>query len=118
MSDAIAVLNAGSSSIKFSLFAGDDLRLVVRGQAESIHTAPRFVAKDPAGATVSSHAWAEGHPLGHDGALRHIVEYLRTQIGDSRLVGIGHRVVHGGLQYAQPVRVDATVCSDSRGQFV
>ena len=48
MSDAIAVLNAGSSSIKFSLFAqaGGDLALKLRGQAEAIHTAPRFVAKD------------------------------------------------------------------------
>ena len=52
MSDSIAVLNAGSSSIKFSLFGGADLELVVRGQAEAIHTALRFVAKDPAGATI------------------------------------------------------------------
>jgi len=112
MSDSIAVLNAGSSSIKFSLFSGADLKLMVRGQAEAIHTAPRFVAKDPAGATVSNHSWGEGHKLGHDGALQHIVEYLRTKIGDSRLVGIGHRVVHGGQHYAQPVRVDAKVLKD------
>ena len=56
MSKAIAVLNAGSSSVKFSLFRGPDLELVVRGQAESIQTMPRFVAKDPAGATVSTMA--------------------------------------------------------------
>jgi acetate kinase len=75
-------LNAGSSSIKFSLLAaeGDDLRLVVRGQAEAILTAPRFVAKDAAGATVSSHAWSEGTQLGHDGALEHIVGFLRGEI--------------------------------------
>ena len=50
MRDAIAVLNAGSSSIKFSLFAqaGDDLELTVRGQAEGLQTAPRFVAKSAA----------------------------------------------------------------------
>ena len=54
MSAAIAVLNAGSSSIKFSLFGGADLALMLRGQAESINTAPRFVAKDPAGATIST----------------------------------------------------------------
>ena len=59
MTDAIAVLNAGSSSIKFSLFAqaGDDLDLILRGQAEAIHTAPRFSAKDSGGATVGSHSW-------------------------------------------------------------
>jgi len=65
MSDAIAVLNAGSSSIKFSLFTGADLDLMLRGQAEAIHTAPRFVAKDPAGATLSSRSWDDGRPLGH-----------------------------------------------------
>ena len=66
MADAIAVLNAGSSSIKFSLFAqaGGELALKLRGQVEAIHTAPRFVAKDAAGETVSSHAWDEGTPLG------------------------------------------------------
>ena len=84
MSEAIAVLNAGSSSIKFSLFGGADLELVVRGQAEAIHTAPRFVAKDPAGATVSTRAWGEGSQLGHDGALQHIVEFVREQLGDTQ----------------------------------
>ena len=48
MTDAIVVLNAGSSSFKFSLFAtsGQDLALVARGQAEGLYTSPRFVAKD------------------------------------------------------------------------
>ncbi len=117
MSESIAVLNAGSSSIKFSLFGGADLWLVVRGQAEAIHTSPRFVAKDPDGATVSTHSWGDGHKLGHDGALQHIVEFVRGRLGDARLAGIGHRVVHGGLQYAQPVRVDAAVVKDL-AQFV
>ena len=69
MADAIAVLNAGSSSIKFSLFGqgGAELSLLLRGQAEAIHAAPRFVAKDAAGAVLSSHAWGEGSRLGHDG---------------------------------------------------
>ena len=89
MSESIAVLNAGSSSIKFSLFGGADLELMVRGQAEAIHTAPRFIAKDPAGATVSTHIWGEGSPLGHDGALQHIVEFVRERLGDTQLAGIG-----------------------------
>ena len=48
MSGAIAVLNAGSSSLKFSVFVerGDELELIARGQAEGLYTAPRFVAKD------------------------------------------------------------------------
>jgi acetate kinase len=115
--DAIAVLNAGSSSIKFSLFRGGDLELVVRGQAEAINTTPRFAAKDPAGATVSTRSWDEGTQLGHDGALQHIVDFVREHLGHPQLAGIGHRVVHGGLPYAQPVRVDGTVLQDL-AQFV
>jgi phosphate acetyltransferase len=107
----------GSSSIKFSLFGGADLELVVRGQAEAIHTAPRFVAKDPAGATVSTRAWGEGSELGHDGALAAHRRVRARAARRSQLAGIGHRVVHGGLQYAQPVRVDAAVLKDL-AQFV
>ncbi len=113
--DAIAVLNAGSSSIKFSLFAqggGDDLTLALGGQVESILTAPRFVAKNGGGETVASHAWPEGTRLGHEGALEHIVEFLRDNVKGLQLAGIGHRVVHGGMKYAQPVRVDRKVLAD------
>jgi len=119
MAGAIAVLNAGSSSIKFSLFAqaGDDLALSVRGQAEGIHTAPRFVAKSATGETVSSHAWSEGTRLGHDGALEHIVAFLRDRLAGLSLTGVGHRVVHGGLKYAQPVRIDRAMLDDL-AQFV
>jgi len=114
MADAIAVLNAGSSSIKFSLFAqaGDDLALAVRGQVEGLHTAPRFVAKSAAGETISTHAWDEGTRLGHDGALEHIVAFLRDKMEGLSLIGVGHRVVHGGLKYVQPVRMDSAVLDD------
>ena len=49
MGDAVAVLNAGSSSVKFSLYAegANGASLVARGQAEGLYTSPRFVAKDP-----------------------------------------------------------------------
>ena len=111
MADAIAVLNAGSSSIKFSLFAAQDgdLELVARGQAEGLFTSPRFVAKDGAGNVLSEKSWGDGVELGHAGALDHLVGVLRSGLGAHRLVGVGHRVVHGGLEYAEPVRVDAVV---------
>ncbi len=111
MADVFAVLNAGSSSIKFSLFAERDgaLQPGVRGQVEGVYTSPRFTAKDAAGRPVASHSWGEGVKLGHDGALEHIVGWLKGEIAGDRLAGVGHRVVHGGLDYTQPVRVDATV---------
>ena len=53
--DVIAVLNAGSSSIKFSLFGarGDQFDLVARGRPKSLHSAPRFVARTAAGAVLT-----------------------------------------------------------------
>jgi acetate kinase len=111
MADAIVVLNAGSSSIKFSLFLarGADLELDVRGQIEGIYTAPHFVAKGRDGATKSEKSWGEGTKLGHDASLRHLLDFLRQELADDRLVGVGHRVVHGALDYREPVRLDATV---------
>ena len=108
MADAIAVLNAGSSSLKFSLF-DEELRLELRGQVEGISTAPRFAAKDGAGKSVAEKRWGEGAKLGHAGALDHLVGFVREHLGGNRLAGIGHRVVHGGMEYTRPVRVDAGV---------
>ncbi|MCL4798073.1 MAG: acetate/propionate family kinase [Burkholderiales bacterium] len=111
MSDAILVLNAGSSSIKFSLFVARDESLgpMLRGQIEGLFTHPRFVAKDDAGATVSEKSWGEGTRLGHGGALDHLAGYVRGELAEHRLIGVGHRVVHGGLEYTRPVRIDAGV---------
>ena len=111
VADAIAVLNAGSSSFKFSLFAEGEQGImpVARGQAEALYTSPRFVARDESGAIIDETSWGEGVSLGHTGALDHLVTFLRQRLTEHRLVGVGHRVVHGGLEYSQPVRVDPTV---------
>jgi acetate kinase len=109
--DAVVVINAGSSSIKFSLFtaASGELALVARGQAEGLFTSPRFVAKGADGAVLAEKSWGEGVQLGHGGALEHLVGFLRAQFPQHRVVAVGHRVVHGGLEYSRPVRVDAAV---------
>jgi len=109
--DAIAVLNAGSSSLKYSVFGerGDKLELIARGQAECLYTAPRFVAKDGTGKALGDESWGDGATLGHDGALDHLLAFLRAEFAEHRLVGVGHRVVHGGTEYTRPVRVDATI---------
>jgi acetate kinase len=119
MTPSIAVLNAGSSSLKFSAFAerGDTFELIARGQAESLHTSPRFVAKDDAGNLLDEKAWGEGVKLGHEGALDHLVAFLRKEFAGHRLVGVGHRVVHGGSAYTQPVRVDANILA-ALGKYV
>ncbi len=116
MADAIVVINAGSSSLKFSLFVerGADLELRLRGQVEGLFTAPRFVAKDEAGQVVAEKSWGEGATLGHEGALEHLLGVLRERHGTDRLAGVGHRVVHGGPDYDRPLRVDAKVLDDLR----
>src|SRR5215471_7023007 len=108
VADSILVINAGSSSLKFSLFLvnADDLTLDVRGQIEALDSAPKFVAKGPSGETLAERSWSEGTQLGHDGAVQHLQSFLREQRVENRLVGVGHRVVHGGLEYADPLRVD------------
>lgn len=111
MSDVIAVLNAGSSSIKFSLFIprDDQAEIFARGQIEGIYTTPRFFSKDREGAVISEKSWPEGTTLGHNGAIDHLFAYVRGEFADHRLLGVGHRVVCGGLDYTQPVRVNAEV---------
>jgi acetate kinase len=111
MSNAILVLNAGSSSIKFSVFLerGEDLEPGIRGQVEGLATRARFVSNSPDGLITSEKTWPEGSPPGHDGALDHLIDHLRSELAGDRLIGIGHRVVHGGLDYTRPVRVDAAV---------
>jgi len=79
MPDAILVINAGSSSIKFSVFLaqGAELDLAMRGQLEGLFTSPHFIAKDSDGAVLSEKSWGEGVKLGHDGAIEHLRVFLR-----------------------------------------
>jgi acetate kinase len=109
VANAILVLNAGSSSIKFSLFAesGAGLAPLLRGQIEGLFTAPRFEAKDADGERIGGHAWPEGTRLGHQGALEHLVGFVRAHRGGHSLRAVGHRVVHGGQDHSAPVRIDA-----------
>jgi acetate kinase len=111
MADAILVLNAGSSSLKFSAFdAGSDkLPLMLKGQIEGLYTEPRFVAKDAQGANIGSKSWDKGTEFGHSGAIAYLVDFLQSRGGNDKLVAVGHRVVHGGQAFAQAVRVKPEV---------
>lgn len=112
MTDAILVLNAGSSSLKFSLFldrAETALVLALHGQIEGILTKPSFSARDAGGATLAqSDLGAESRP-GYQGAADFLLDWLEQRLGGQRLVAAGHRVVHGGLEFSAPVRVSAAV---------
>lgn len=102
MTDAILVVNAGSSSIKIELFAADDaLASLLAGQVEAIGLAPRLFLRDAAGTTVADQAWPQGEgPRDHRAALAAIGAAVARAAADRRIVAIGHRVVHGGAARA------------------
>ncbi|MFC0709787.1 acetate/propionate family kinase [Azorhizophilus paspali] len=108
MQNVILVLNAGSSSLKFSLFAErpDELALQLRGQIEGLGGAPHFVAKDSAGTILGERRWADGTRFSHDDAAHQLVEFLQDYRDRYRLTAVGHRVVHGGQEFSRPARVD------------
>ena len=105
---AIAVLDSGTSCIRFSLRGADDT-VRTRGRIEAIHTAPRFVARDPAGDILADTSWPSGTRFGHDAAVDHILAHVRETLGATPLDAVGHRVAHGGLAYDKPVVVDGRV---------
>ncbi|MCB5196296.1 acetate/propionate family kinase [Deefgea salmonis] len=114
MSEAILVLNAGSSSLKFSLFLAQDdaLNVWLTGQLEGLYTEARFKVKDALGALIGEKQWLDGEALGHEGALAHLADFLREQLGEHHLVAVGHRVVHGGMTYTAPVALNAAIVQD------
>ena len=112
----IAVVNAGSSSIKLSMFSLHDdrrqgpLRLELRAQVEGLGTAtPHFEAAHADGTKAGSRDWPVGERLGHEGALEHLVEFVRHEFPGLSMLGIGHRVVHGGTAFQEPVVVTPAV---------
>ncbi len=115
MLGALLVLNAGSSSLKFSVFADEDPpRLVLRGTFEELTTAPRFVARRD-GAVIAHRTWAPGSQLGHEGAINYLFEWGADGVlSQHRLSAVGHRVVHGGTRFARPVRVDVRILAELR----
>jgi acetate kinase len=117
VSDHALVLNAGSSSLKFCVYGraagAEDWSLAARGQVEGIGSTPRFSARDGAGAALDERA-LEGAV--HDGrsALDFLAGWLRERFGGGRVLGVGHRVVHGGPRYAAPTIVTPAVLEDLR----
>ncbi len=112
MADAVLTINAGSSSLKFSVYrvtgAGRP-ELAAKGQIEGIGTSPRFTAEDAAGQGLIDRRWPDDRTSGHAEFFGVLGGWLREHFSDIALLGVGHRVVHGGVDYALPVRVDQAV---------
>ena len=100
MDDYALVLNAGSSSLKFCVFqrpADEGWRIEARGQIEGIGTSPRLSVKNASGEYLAKEDVAV-----RDGreAVDALAGWLRSKYGGSRVLGVGHRVVHGGRRFA------------------
>jgi acetate kinase len=116
VSDAILVLNSGSSSIKFSLFESHvwpcRQGLLCDGGFEGMGHRLHFTAKDGSGASLADRYLSEGST--HEHALSELLRWQESHFQDHRLVAAGHRVVHGGALYSAPVRIDASVIAELR----
>jgi acetate kinase len=114
-SGSILVINAGSSSLKFSLFRLDTagaLQLAVRGQIDGIGSRPQFKVKDDAGQVRVERELAVTDVREVKDAIALAGLWLHEQFPGESLRAVGHRVVHGGADYAQPVLVDDAVFAD------
>ena len=112
MRDVILVINAGSSSLKFSAFAvGTDpaLSLYLQGQVEQIGTHPRLVARNAEGGLLVERSFEPHAVSDHEAAMAEMATWLRNDGPGTRLVAAGHRVVHGGFAFADPVLIDDKV---------
>jgi acetate kinase len=116
--EAILVLNAGSSSIKFELFDVADGAPAARlsGQLEGIGAAPRLTARDAGGEKRLDRRWdgAADAPNNHASGLETIIAWLDGELAGARVIAVGHRVVHGGPELARPVLVDEAVMARLR----
>jgi acetate kinase len=103
MAERIAVINAGSSSIKFALFEEDE-HLLFRGQIENLGVAPRLTAADSEGKQVVENEW-QAKELDHQSATKVILQTAIGLLGGQPVAGVGHRVVHGGTKFTEPTVV-------------
>jgi len=111
MPDALLTLNAGSSSLKFSVFRdGDPPLLIFRGQFEELMTQPRFLVRDAAGDVVREQEWKATTALGDKEAIEFLLDWGRSgMLGEHRIVAVGHRIVHGGIRFTEPVMIDPQI---------
>src|SRR5712692_9414343 len=98
----IGVINAGSSSLKFSFYEAE--RRILAGQVDGIGAHPSASAVGPDGERVVPPDLGTKPPAVPSEVLPAILPWARQRLGDRRLAALGHRVVHGGMRYSRPAR--------------
>jgi len=109
----VLTVNAGSSSLKFGLFeAAAEPRALLTGLVERIGDAPRLKARDAGGEAVAERDLTAAEGADHAAALATVLGLLRERFAQARVVAVGHRVVHGGVAFDRPVRLDAAALAE------
>ncbi len=106
--DTILVVNAGSSSVKFQVFSVDSngrLQRLIKGQVDGIGSRPRLRAGGAGGEPLADRAYPIENVANVPAALQVAADWLRDEIRITPLA-VGHRVVHGGPDYSEPVLID------------
>lgn len=106
---AVVSLNSGSSSIKFALYGLDAQGaplLSAGGKIEGIGIAPHLVARSADGTAILDRDWPDGANLTHADLLKALFDWALGHLDGYEVVAIGHRVVHGGTQFAAPRLID------------
>ncbi|WP_226781466.1 acetate/propionate family kinase [Oceaniglobus trochenteri] len=106
MTDTLLVLNAGSSSLKFSMFRQGDLGLLARGQVSRIDGAATFTA-GLTGKPPETRDMAKG--ADHVAALESVLDFIDRHDDSWRIAAVAHRVVHGGSDFTGPILVNPQV---------
>ena len=105
-------LNAGSSSLKFAIFAlvnGAEPNQLASGQIEGIGAAARGSVTTAAGEKSDLAFDHSVRRMDHEAAIGAILGWLRKAGYDSSIAAVGHRVVHGGPDLAKPILIDESV---------
>lgn len=106
MTDAILVLNAGSSSLKFAVYPAGTGKAILKGKVAGIGTAPVFSATDAQGSSLRlAGPCIPKNAADRDDLIPLLLEWLSVQRPDITFTAAGHRVVHGGLHHTGPARV-------------
>ena len=109
MNSVILTLNAGSSSLKFAAFRhvhGGEPNLMASGQIEGIGATAKGAVKTASGETAELAFEQSQARVDHVAAMGAILDWLRQAGYDSSIAAVGHRIVHGGPDYAEPVLID------------
>ncbi|MBK1683434.1 acetate/propionate family kinase [Rhodoferax fermentans] len=113
---AYLVLNAGSSSLKFSVFrqatGSTELQTILSGQIAGIGSLATFEAKDASRRVLAKHSWNESDSNSRDIMLQYLLDWISSTLVDDQIVAAGHRVVHGGRFLGLPMKVTPALLND------